>query len=1235
MNSFGRRLIGRAVLLQEHEATTALMMFAYSFLAMTAYNIVSPATQSSFISALGADNLPYVQLVAGVLIAGIMQLYGRGVARLPRRRVIPATQTGEVVLLVLFYFLLQTDAEWVSVAFYLLGNILGILLISQFWTLANDIYDARQAKRLFGFIGGGASLGGVVGSGLTSFAVEAVGTANLLLISAATLAVCSVLVAAIVGRADVGRPADTPREEAGPDRGGAVELLRSSRHLQLIALIIACAGIGSVIIKQQLSMAVEAATGPGNTDAITALLARVTFYSSLAGFLLQVFLTSRIHRSFGLAFALLILPVSLGASSVMMLVSASLWAPMVGRALDTSLRYNVDKTTREMLFLPLPTEVKYRAKQFVDVVVDRVTRAAGALLLLALIKPWGLSLAWHELGYASLAITGIWVAVAVAARREYLRVFRRTLETRAVVPASLRLDVADAVTIETLVEELSDPDEERVLYAIEILETLDKRNLITPLLLHHESPAIRTRALLALESARPTTGERWRPTVERMLNDEDGSVRAAAVHALASLRREEASQVMRQYLSDPEPRVAVTAAAVLADTGSPDDERAAGATLRALSGDAGAVTDRSRREVAAALGQIRNPRLRPLLLPLMTDADLEVAQTALRSAMPLGANDAMFVPALVMLLGHRQLKPLARQVLASGGDAFLDALVHFMKDPGENLWVRRHVPATLAAIPTQRSMDALIVALEERDGFLRFKAVAAVERLGRDRPGLTVQRAPVESLLRRETSRYHTYLTLRASVLLGDPRAHATLLVRALDDKLERTRDRTYRLLGLIYPWKDIAAARYTLSRGDVRARAAALEYLDNLFDSALRRRVLPMLDDTSIEEKVRQANALLRTRPRALDDALAQLVHDDDPVVASAAIHCAVDLGVRVLADDLEYVEAHSTAHVPCVGEAASWALAGWRVPDGDAESPSRPWPTVELASRLRAIRLFDVASVDELFRVAEAGRKVGHRPGRTLYRRGVQPGDVLCLLDGRVRMDADDGSVEECPAPRALAFEEVLRGSPMRHTITTVDHGVCLALGREQLFMMLSDSIVFVPGLLGMLLDAPAGRWPTVHTPPAASPPVGPLRQALQPIDKAILLRQNPLLARATLAQLLDVAAVAREVPLAAGQTLLADGEAPAIYHVLSGRACVDIDGADPIDAGPGATIGLAETLAGVPTAGRVRALQAGRALRIDRDELLDVLAERFDLLHGIVLTLLNARETAQAAAPRVATE
>ena len=109
-------------------------------------------------------------------------------------------------------------------------------------------------------------------------------------------------------------------------------------------------------------------------------------------------------------------------------------------------------------------------------------------MLLVLVQPWGLDLDWRELSYASLALTG--------------DLDRRRAGRAARVPPSFRAQhrrpdhcarrhprrVADAATVETLVEELSNPDEPAVLYAITMLEALDKRNLITPLLLQHESP---------------------------------------------------------------------------------------------------------------------------------------------------------------------------------------------------------------------------------------------------------------------------------------------------------------------------------------------------------------------------------------------------------------------------------------------------------------------------------------------------------------------------------------------------------------------------------------------------------------------------------------------------------------------------------------------------------------------------------------------------------------------------
>jgi hypothetical protein len=199
-----------------------------------------------------------------------------------------------------------------------------------------------------------------------------------------------------------------------------------------------------------------------------------------------------------------------------------------------------------------------------------------------------------------------------------------------------------------------------------------------------------------------------------------------------------------------------------------------------------------------------------------------VARTAIRSARMLGPVDVLFVPALVARLGHRVLKPAARDALVSYGDDVCGLLAHVLNDPGEHKWVRRHVPGTLARITTQRSMDVLVDALADRDRFLRYKVLTAIERLRRSHPGLVVNRERIEARLLEETARYHDYLTLRFNLVVHDVE-RGSLLERVLDDKLERAVDRIYRLLGVVHSWSDVAAARRALAHGDSRARAAAL----------------------------------------------------------------------------------------------------------------------------------------------------------------------------------------------------------------------------------------------------------------------------------------------------------------------------------------------------------------------------------------------------------------------------
>ncbi len=1236
MNAFFRKLLSPVVELREREFGTAMMMFTYSFLVMTAYTALKPVTRSQFIKDLGADNLPFVQFAFGLLVGFIMQGYSAIVGKLPRRWALPMTLGGLVAMLVAFWVWFQSGSQWASTGFYFFGLILGILVISQFWTLANEVYDPRQAKRIFGFIGGGASLGGIAGSSLTLQAT-AIGTTNLLLVSAALIALCLGLVVLIIAREKPEiKGSLTGGEDESVSSTEALRLLKNSKHLQTIALIIGFAAIGAAIVEQQLNMATESVKGQGNTDSITSFLGTVQLYTSMIGFVIQVWLTSKIQRYLGIGFALLILPTSLGITGTIMLLNGALFFPALARVIDTSLRYTVDKTTREILFLPLPNELKQQAKPFIDVTVDRFSKGIGALLVLFLIKDQifgfhvGLGLSWQQLSWASLAMIGLWVAATIRARREYRLIFRRSLDQQVVAPEAVRLNEADLSTIETLVEEQGHPSPRHVLYAIDMLESLNKRQLVSPLLLNHESPDVRARALGIIEGASPELRERWTPGVERMLKDDAPEVRAAAVRALATVRGEQAAGLMRPHLDDRDPRLVVTAAVALASSSNPDDVKAASAALERLAADTRPSMAGARRDVAQALATITNKDFHPLLVPLMYDTDREVATEAIRSAGKLGAGDFLFVPPLVALLRHRLLKSAARDVLVGYGENVLDTLAYFLRDQEEDIWTRRHIPGTLARIPSQKTIDILVDALGERDGFLRYKVVSAIGRLRRSHPDLAVPVVKVQPLIVQETNRYFVYLSLRYNLERLDKTAPQTLLWHALTEKLGRTEDRVYRLLGLIYPWKDISAARWSLAHGEARTKASAAEYLDNIFDSTLRKHVMPMIEELPPEEKVKRGNALLKTRIRDAEDSLAQLIHDEDQVVAAAAVQLVEQRGLWSLTDDLEYALEHRDVKDWYVFEAASWALAAKNMtPEQRAARWLEPLPAVEIADRLRKLPVFRFTSVDELFRIAGTGRQVRRESGRVFYEAGQRASDLEFLLDGSVTVAESNGAQDTLNAPAALGFEEVFENVPQRATMKASGIAICLSLLNDQFLSLLSENTDLAQGIFRQLLEMRGDKAQLVVTGVVRPPQSARFKDGLEPIEKALLLEEMPVFSRATSEQISQLAAITQEVKMSESELLFREGDTPAIYILLEGELSLEpVAGGQPAFARAGDSVGVYETLGGEESTGwKAHVTRGGLALRVEREPLFDLLADHIDLLQGLFSALQRRQQMTAA--------
>jgi hypothetical protein len=175
-----------------------------------------------------------------------------------------------------------------------------------------------------------------------------------------------------------------------------------------------------------------------------------------------------------------------------------------------------------------------------------------------------------------------------------------------------------------------------------------------------------------------------------------------------------------------------------------------------------------------------------------------------------------------------------------------------------------------------------------------------------------------------------------------------------------------------------------------------------------------------------------------------------------------------------------------------------------------------------------------------------------------------------------------------------------------------------------MVSDNVLLAQSLFALLLGNDRPRLPFAQPPRVLADHESP-----GAVHAARLLRHDPLLSRASATQLLALTAIAPEVPLKAGTVLFDVGTPPAVYQIVQGEVVLEHSGAGPSVASAGATIGVADTLAGSTSGWRATVSKDGRALRLERDELFSVLADHVDLMQGLFSGVLGLRDMETKAA------
>jgi AAA family ATP:ADP antiporter len=419
------------------EAGTALLLTLNVFLLLSAYYFIKPVREALILSLeSGAEYKAYMSGVIAIVLLFAVPAYAKLADRLPRLKLVVGVTLGFAAQLVLFFVAAAVPGlrERLGLVFYVWVGIFNMMVVAQFWSYANDLYDTERGTRLFPLVAVGASVGAAVGSQLSALLIPLFGVSPMLLVAALVLGACALLFLVVehreAQRVHAAAPAVVAADASrGKPPSGAFGLVLSHRYLVLLALFsLVFSWVnsnGEYMLGKLFKAEAEAAVKQGTLAAsdvgkyIGAAYGQFFTYVNVGGVLLQAFVVSRLVRFLGFPLTFLVMPAIAFGSALSVALIPVLAVLRIGKIVENATDYSLNNTLRQMTWLVTSKEMKYKAKQAVDTFFVRMGDVSAA------ISVWvgvGLmTLPVQRFAWLSGALACIWQALAIAIGRSFAK----------------------------------------------------------------------------------------------------------------------------------------------------------------------------------------------------------------------------------------------------------------------------------------------------------------------------------------------------------------------------------------------------------------------------------------------------------------------------------------------------------------------------------------------------------------------------------------------------------------------------------------------------------------------------------------------------------------------------------------------------------------------------------------------------------------------------------------------
>jgi AAA family ATP:ADP antiporter len=381
----------RALRAEPHELPALAWAFAYFFLLLSSYYVLRPV-RDSLAAGLGAQPLRWLFTATFATMLALVPVFGWLAARLPRAKLLPAVYG--FFALNLLAFTLELD----PLAFFVWLSVFNLFAVSVFWSFMSDIFDTRQAARLYGTIAAGGSCGAIAGPLIAA----AVPQSKVLLVVSAFLLSATIACIARLARWARAHPraADPPPEAplGGSILAGARAAFASPFLLAICGYLLCYTALSTALYFQQVEIVRTAVPDP---EERTRLFASVDLLVNGLTLAVQVLAFSRLAALIGPTGMLVAVPLLSAAGFIWLGATPTLGALIAFGVARRVGEFAVSKPAREALFTIVPREERYKAKNFIDTVVYRGGDALAGWLFA------GVS------AFAAAALAVAWTGLAV------------------------------------------------------------------------------------------------------------------------------------------------------------------------------------------------------------------------------------------------------------------------------------------------------------------------------------------------------------------------------------------------------------------------------------------------------------------------------------------------------------------------------------------------------------------------------------------------------------------------------------------------------------------------------------------------------------------------------------------------------------------------------------------------------------------------------------------------------